>query len=132
LSSTMRHCTLIVFVFLSTAPVFAQQVGDNPTVLKVCGPNNPAPCADKAPRPIYSPDPELPKAHKKKDQGTVVLSVVVGVDGKTADIAVNHSDNQKLDKNAIDAVKQWKFIPGSTNGTPCPVQFEVRVSFRFM
>jgi TonB family protein len=35
-----------------------------------------------------------------------------------------------LDQAAVDAVKRWKFKPGTLNGQPVPVIFTLTVNFR--
>jgi TonB family protein len=84
-----------------------------------------------APRPIYDPDPEYSEeARKAKYQGTVLLWVVVGPDGKPHDIRVQRSLGMGLDEKAIEAVRQWKFEPSMKDGHPVAVQVNVEVSFR--
>ena len=56
--------------------------------------------------PSYSEE-----ARKAKFQGTVVLSVTVGTDGRASHIQVQRSLGLGLDEKAIEAVKQWRFKP---------------------
>jgi periplasmic protein TonB len=84
-----------------------------------------------APRPIFSPDPEYTdEAHKAKYQGTCVLWMIVGPDGKPRDIKVARTLGLGLDEKAIEAVKQWKFEPAMKDGQLVAVQINVEVSFR--
>jgi protein TonB len=84
-----------------------------------------------APRPIYDPDPEYSdEARREKFQGSVVLWVVVGADGKPYDIRVARTLGMGLDEKAIAAVRQWKFEPAILNGHPVAVQINVEVRFR--
>jgi len=84
-----------------------------------------------APRILYQPDPEYSEeARKAKYQGTVVLWVVVGADGRTKDIRVQRSLGLGLDEKAIEAVKTWKFEPARKDGQPVAVQINVEVNFR--
>lgn len=84
-----------------------------------------------APRPIYEPDPEYSDAARKaKYQGTVVLWLVVGANGRPRDIRVQRSLGMGLDEKALDAVSQWRFQPATLNGQSVAVQINVEVSFR--
>jgi periplasmic protein TonB len=84
-----------------------------------------------APRPIYDPDPEYSEeARQAKYQGTVLLWVIVGPDGRPHDIRVQRSLGMGLDEKAIEAVRQWKFEPSMKDGHPVAVQVNVEVSFR--
>jgi TonB family protein len=84
-----------------------------------------------APRPIYDPDPEYSEeARHAKYQGTVLLWVIVGPDGRPHDIRVQRSLGMGLDEKAIEAVRQWKFEPSMKDGHPVAVQVNVEVSFR--
>jgi periplasmic protein TonB len=84
-----------------------------------------------APRPISTPDPEYSEeARKAKYQGTCVLWLVVGPDGKPRDIRIARSLGLGLDEKAVEAVKRWMFEPALKDGRPVAVQINVEVSFR--
>lgn len=84
-----------------------------------------------APRAIYDPEPEYSEeARRVKHQGVVVLALVVDPQGKTRDIRVARSLGMGLDEKAIEAVRKWRFAPGTKDGTPVPVQVNIEVNFR--
>jgi periplasmic protein TonB len=84
-----------------------------------------------APRPIYDPDPEYSEeARKAKFQGTVLLSAVIGPDGKPKDLRIMRSVGMGLDQKALDAVWKWRFAPGMRNEKPVSVLVSIEVSFR--
>jgi periplasmic protein TonB len=83
-----------------------------------------------APKALYAPDPEYSEeARKAKYQGTCVLWLIVGPDGKPRDIRVSQTLGLGLDEKAIEAVKQWKFEPAMKDGKPVAVQITVQVDF---
>jgi TonB family protein len=84
-----------------------------------------------APRAVFAPDPEYSEeARKAKYQGTVVLWMIVGPDGRAREIKVARSVGMGLDEKAIEAVSTWKFEPARKDGQPVAVQINVEVSFR--
>jgi TonB family protein len=84
-----------------------------------------------APRPIYDPDPEYSEeARHAKYQGTVLLWVIVGPDGRPRDIRVQRSLGMGLDEKAVEAVGQWRFEPAMKDGHPVAVQVNIEVNFR--
>jgi TonB family protein len=58
--------------------------------------------------PIYPP-----LARTARIQGQVVLDAVILQDGSVGEIRVLKSANSILEKSAADALKQWRFTPGS-------------------
>jgi TonB family protein len=84
-----------------------------------------------APRILYAPDPEFSEeARKAKYQGTVVLWIVVGTDGRPRDIRVQRSLGMGLDEKAIESIRQWRFEPGRKDGIAVAVQVNIEVNFR--
>lgn len=80
------------------------------------------------PQATYSPDPGYPNRHN--ENLTVVLWMIISVDGKPQDVRVARSGGRDFDQLAVDAVRQWKFKPSTCDGAPAPVQINVEVSFR--
>ena len=84
-----------------------------------------------APRVLYDPDPEYSEeARQAKYQGTVILWVVIGPDGRAQQIRVSRALGMGLDEKAIEAVRKWRFQPAEKDGHPVAVQVNVEVNFR--
>lgn len=102
---------------LFAAPVGAVELGN-------CDPGK-----TLRPQVQSSPDPEFP-ANAPNSQGYVVLSLVVGTDGKTHLIHVVQSGGEAFDVSAVRAVQQWKFRPATCQGEPIATMINVDVEFR--
>jgi TonB family protein len=84
-----------------------------------------------APRALYAPDPDYSEeARKARWQGTVVLTVVVGPDGRTHEMRIARSLGLGLDEKAMESVKQWRFEPAKKDGRNVAVLINVEVNFR--
>jgi periplasmic protein TonB len=83
--------------------------GDGVGVGKDAGPYGPVATqviCRLCPDPLYSEE-----ARKTKLQGSVMLSVLVGADGRVKDVRVIHGLGMGLDENAMQAVRNWQFLP---------------------
>ena len=65
-------------------------------------------------------------------QGKVVLNVEIGPDGAPHNIRVTQGLGFGLDENAVDALSQWKFAPGTKNGVAVTVAATIEVNFRLL
>ena len=84
-----------------------------------------------APVLIYKVEPQYSEeARKAKYQGTVVIWMIVDVDGLPHNIRVVKSVGLGLDERAVEAVRQWRFKPAMRLGQPVPVYTTVEVTFR--
>ena len=81
------------------------------------------------PRCMYCPDPQYTdEARETKLQGKVTLRVLVGADGRAAQVRVTQGIGMGLDDRAVEAVRGWKFDPArdaSRHNVPAWVTIEV-------
>ena len=83
------------------------------------------------PRLTWAPDPKYPKsARNVGHQGTSILNLVVGTDGKPHDITIVRPLDEELDAFALAAVQKWRYRPALRDGEPVEVQVHARVRFR--
>ena len=71
------------------------------------------------------------EAMQNRIEGKVGLDAVVLADGKVGDVTVTESLDTiyGLDKNAVAAMKQWEFKPGTKDGKPVAVRIAVLINF---
>jgi TonB family protein len=80
---------------------------------------------------VYAPDPDYSDAARKaKYQGSVMLWLVVGADGRPHNLRVARSLGMGLDEKALAAVREWRFQPATLDRQPVAVEINVEVSFR--
>jgi periplasmic protein TonB len=78
------------------------------------------------PYPIYTDE-----ARHAKMQGTVMLRVLVGVDGRASDIRVVRGVGFGLDERAVQTVRGWKFRPArDANQRALPAWVTIEAVFR--
>jgi TonB family protein len=89
------------------------------------------------PRPLASIVPQIafrPRlAERKILEGNVLLEITVSEKGRPSDIAVLSDPGNGFAREAVDAVKHWKFKPAiSKDGTKISTRFEIQVVSRQM
>ncbi len=84
-----------------------------------------------APKLLSSTNPKFPAvATDKNFSGICVLSFVVNTSGSTESVHVIKSLGPGFDENAVEAVKHYKFEPGTYKGQPVAVSVNVQVKFQ--
>lgn len=84
-----------------------------------------------APEAIRKVDPAYPQelVHDRVE-GTVVLYAIIHADGSVGEVRVIEGFDERLNENARKALLQWRFRPGTKDGTPVDVEAVVRVPFK--
>ena len=109
-----RYIDPEVFRALSAAPPPRIRVGGNTQANQI----------------IHKVSPIYPsEARAAGTEGTVVLHVVIGADGKLRETTPVSGD-PALAKAAVDAVSQWQYRPTLLKGIPAEVDTTVTVDFR--
>ncbi len=83
------------------------------------------------PKCIRCPSPSYSRAAvDARIQGIVILSVLVGFDGRARDIDVIKSLSYGLNEEAIKTIKTWVFAPGkSADGKMLEIEVPIQVTF---
>jgi protein TonB len=84
----------------------------------------------KAPRVLRRVSPPYPElARRARLNGFVILECIIDQSGHIRDAKVLQSSFAAFDQPALDAIRQWEFAPGTLNGQPVNVQFDLTVTF---
>lgn len=87
----------------------------------------------KPPKLIHYVEPAFsPKSKEAFVEGTIRISTVVTTEGKATDPHVVSGLNAEEDNNAVEALMQWKFQPGTKSGEPVNVRVTVEVLFHLL
>jgi protein TonB len=80
---------------------------------------------------IFSKSPMVyPQLAKQMNvQGSVVMQVVISMEGKVKEVKVV-SGAPQLQGTAVDSVRNWRFLPYLDNGRPMEVESQVSIAFK--
>ncbi len=82
------------------------------------------------PRVIAHVDPQFSDAARQsRIHGTVLLEGIVQTDGTITGVNLLRRLDTQLDRNAVHALKQWRFEPGKFNGRAVPARIVIEVNF---
>ena len=85
---------------------------------------------DQRPRVIFQRKPVYPAdLRRQKRQGTVYVIFQVDTSGKVMNPKVQKSTDAAFERAAVEAVRQWKFEPGTRNGEKVPFKMRVPITF---
>jgi TonB family protein len=121
------NTTVLVAATKPTAPPAAPPVSSASTPLRVGG-NITQPNLINPVKPVYPTG-----ARNAGIQDVVQLTAVIGKDGSIVSLQLDTtrtgSNNPELIQAAMDAVRQWRYRPGTLNGQPVDVTTTITVNF---
>jgi len=106
----------------SAHAIFAPQTQQSSGPVKL-SPEDAAAKLISRPAPVYPPE-----ARDKGIQGAVVLHAIIAKDGTIKQLAVI-SGPKELQASAIDAVKQWRYVPYLVDGDVVEVETDITVNY---
>jgi TonB family protein len=82
------------------------------------------------PKVLFKVDPAYSKeARAASIAGTVAVVIEVRPDGLAHNIRITQGLAPALDLDAIDAIRQWRFQPGTKGGEPVTVEANIKLTF---
>ena len=133
-------------MIVTEAPAPTEMVAPPPEPVIEEPPPPPPPAPPAPPAPIIPPNfvaayldnpaPTYPATSKRLGEtGTVILRVLVNPQGRADSVQVERSSSySRLDRAALDAVRQWKFVPAKQGDQAVaawvlvPLNFELKTS----
>ncbi|MGA7411436.1 MAG: energy transducer TonB [Bryobacteraceae bacterium] len=87
----------------------------------------------KAPRVLHRVVPEFTeKSRDRHAEGSVILAAVVTSKGEPRQIRVQKGVEQDLDEQAVEALKQWQFAPGTKDNKPVATRVSIEIRFNVL
>jgi TonB family protein len=83
---------------------------------------------DEKPVPTKTATPILPLETGQRAESTVVISLIVGLDGKPRDLKVESAPTPELGQSCLKAAADWRFKPGRIKGRI--VETRVQIPFK--
>ena len=115
----MRSILIVALVAAVTASGYAQSKPYKATEEGVK-----APVLTKEVKPKYTAS-----ALQRGVQGSVEVEAIVKADGHVGDVTVTRSLDPELDEQAVNALKEWEFRPGTKDAKPVDVQVQIEMTF---
>lgn len=85
------------------------------------------------PKLVHSVEPAFSaKSNEAFVEGTVTVSAVVNTHGALTDMQVLKGLSAAQDRSALDALKEWRFEPGTKGGKPVKVKIKIQVEFHLL
>ena len=87
----------------------------------------------KPPKVIHYVEPDFsPSSQEAYVEGVVRIGAVVDTEGIPVDLHVVKGLNAQEDRLAVEALKQWRFKPGTKNDKPVKVKINVEINFHLL
>lgn len=81
---------------------------------------------------LNNPKPPYPALSKRMgEQGRVLVRTLIGTDGHAQEVQLAQSSGfERLDQVALNAARQWRYVPGKRDGVPQAMWFNVPFTFQ--
>jgi len=86
----------------------------------------------KPPRLTRQVNPDYSKARGVRIKGSVEIGAIISSQGVPKEVRVVQGLNPEVDRSAVDAIKQWRFLPAEKDGRPVSVKVNIELEFHPM
>ena len=124
---------------IASAPAFWRDYLKDPSIIRynIKDLPDPAPGVEKIenkgvkpPKPRYTPEPEFNDLSRKfRYQGSALFSAIVNKQGVPEEIKVIRPLGFGLDEQSVEAIRRWRFQPGTKDGSPVAIFMGIEMSF---
>lgn len=85
---------------------------------------------DQKPQAVYQPAPAYPsELQRQRLGGTVTVLFIVNAGGHVEGLKVLNSPHPLLEREALAAIRKWRFDPGRRGGVPVAFRMQVPITF---
>lgn len=85
---------------------------------------------DGPPRPLLGPPPEFPRGFARdKQRATVTVHCTIRANGAVIDPVVKSASDSALGAAALEAIRQWRFLPRLKGGRPVDTAVDLPLDF---
>lgn len=81
----------------------------------------------KPPRVIHRVEPQFESCGEVTVGGVPILEAIIDVDGTVRELRLLKPIHPCLDRTVVEALKQWRFEPGTLHGRPVPTIYNMTV-----
>ncbi|HWN97625.1 MAG TPA: energy transducer TonB [Methylomirabilota bacterium] len=86
---------------------------------------------ERRPEPVSQIAPAYPpELRKAKIEGAVTLLFLLSEDGRVEEARVENSSRPEFEKPALEAIRKWRFRPGTKDGQPVRTYLRIPMRFR--
>ena len=132
LSSSLGHGQYRLHVFVDGAEVFQSLIPfdqierslDAMVRRRIAG------APDSLPKPFVGPAPEYPpKLKRAKVKGSAVIRFSISATGRVLQPVIKSATDPAFGESALEAARQWRFLPRIKNGVPIASSVELPFTF---
>ncbi len=86
---------------------------------------------DQQPQPVFQAEPRYPRElQKSKVSGIAIVKFIIDEQGNVVNPEIEKSTDSRFDEAALEAVRKWRFKPGTRGGRSVKTTTRIPIEFR--